>query len=120
MFGGVNSSGALDDTWTWNGTDWTQMAPAVSPAARYGSGFAYDIAGGQTVLFGGTNLSSNYGDTWAWTGSNWFQEGGNNAPTPRFYTTMDYDASLGEMVMFAGGFGTGHGDIYLDDTWLWK
>jgi len=121
MFGGVNAAGALDDTWVWNGTDWTQMAPAVSPAARYGSGFAYETAYGNTVLNGGTNLTSNYGDTWAWTGSNWYQEGGDSTvPTQRFYACMDYDGTLGEILMFAGGFGTGHGDIYLDDTWLFK
>ena len=33
LFGGSNGNGAsyLGDTWTWNGSDWTQLAPATSP-----------------------------------------------------------------------------------------
>jgi hypothetical protein len=28
MFGGDGLNGALNDTWTWNGSDWTQQTPA--------------------------------------------------------------------------------------------
>src|SRR5207253_1655531 len=44
---------ALSDTWTWDGSNWTQKSPQNSPPARYGSAIAYDSAHGQVVLFGG-------------------------------------------------------------------
>ena len=31
LFGGTGTTGALADTWTWNGTTWTQQSPATSP-----------------------------------------------------------------------------------------
>src|SRR5262249_58326600 len=31
---GDSSFGAVNDTWTWDGTTWTKQAPAGSPAAR--------------------------------------------------------------------------------------
>jgi len=31
LFSGASS---LNDTWTWDGTDWTQQFPPVSPPAR--------------------------------------------------------------------------------------
>ena len=31
LFGGNNPGGQLGDTWTWDGTTWTQQAPVPSP-----------------------------------------------------------------------------------------
>ena len=54
LFGGVkDSGGTLADTWTWDGTTWTQQHPATSPPARYDAAMAYDAATGTVVLFGG-------------------------------------------------------------------
>jgi len=53
LFGGYTSTGAyLNDTWTWDGTTWTQQFPSVSPSARIGP-MAYDEATKTVVLFGG-------------------------------------------------------------------
>jgi hypothetical protein len=57
--------GLTSDTWTWDGTDWTQHFPAHSPSGRALMGMAYDAARDRVVLFGGTIGSSVYvGDTW--------------------------------------------------------
>ena len=32
LFGGLGGHGDLGDTWTWNGTTWTQQAPSDQPA----------------------------------------------------------------------------------------
>ena len=53
LFGGDGSSGDLGDTWTWNGTTWTEQTPATSPPARESATMAYDAATGTVVLFGG-------------------------------------------------------------------
>jgi hypothetical protein len=66
LFGGVNDEGlnVLGDTWTWNGTTWTQQTPVTSPEARFSAAMAYDASSGQVVLFGGGSNSNLLGDTW--------------------------------------------------------
>ncbi len=67
LFGGGGSAGRLlDDTWTWNGSAWTEHHPAKHPAARYGTSMAYDATARGVVLFGGYNLSADSNDTWIW------------------------------------------------------
>lgn len=69
LFGGVSADGStiLGDTWTWDGTNWTQQAPVASPPARNASALAYDSTHSQAVLFGGyTSTYAN--DTWIWQG----------------------------------------------------
>jgi hypothetical protein len=69
LFDGIDSDFSyLGDTWTWNGTTWTQQAS--SPYRGYGAGMAYDAATGTVVLFGGeSNRSGHYFlpvSTWTW------------------------------------------------------
>ena len=74
LFGGLNASfSEMGDTWTWNGTNWTQQSPPLSPGARDGVGMAYDPALGQVLLFGGESSESGpyLNDTWEWNGSSW-------------------------------------------------
>jgi hypothetical protein len=79
LFGGEDlfpSSGTtvyFNDTWTWNGTAWTQRAPANSPSPRSGHTLAWDSSRQAVLLFGGfspTNPSAP-NETWEWNGSNW-------------------------------------------------
>ena len=51
LFGGYFNDG---DTWTWDGSDWTERTPAHAPEARDGAAMAYDTARSQIVLFGGS------------------------------------------------------------------
>jgi hypothetical protein len=68
LFGGsLNSSrNVFRDTWTWDGTTWTQQAPPTSPPAREWASMAYDAANGTVVLFGGVSRYSVHYDTWTW------------------------------------------------------
>jgi hypothetical protein len=68
MFGGRGNgnSGDLNDTWTWNGTAWTEQQPAASPPAREAGAMAYDAATGTVVLFGGGDPVRTFDDTWTW------------------------------------------------------
>jgi hypothetical protein len=114
LFGGGGLGGLLDDTWTWDGTDWTQRIPAHSPSARERMGMADDAAHGQVVLFGGS--SGNFlGDTWTWDGTDWTKRTPVHSPSARHALGMAYDAARGQVVLF-GGFGGGN---YLGDTWTW-
>jgi uncharacterized protein (TIGR03437 family) len=64
----------MNDTWTWDGSNWTQQTPQNSPSARFKHAMAFDSAHSQTVLFGGQNGNSiPVADTWTW---------GANVPPP--------------------------------------
>ncbi len=69
LFGGEGYGGDyLGDTWTWNGTTWTQQYPTTSPPARDGASMDYDPGTGQLVLFGGDDASGgNLNDTWVYS-----------------------------------------------------
>src|SRR4029077_1440766 len=75
LFGGttVAPATALNDTWEWDGTQWTQALPVASPAARSGHALGYDQARARTLLFGGTTGAALQGDTWEWDGTAWTQ-----------------------------------------------
>src|SRR5438094_453033 len=65
-----------NDTWTWDGTTWTQLQPLTSPAARQYYAMAYDAARGRVVLFGGATQLNGGGiaqDTWEFDGTTWAQ-----------------------------------------------
>ena len=71
LFGGLGATpplpfgaNALNDTWTSNGSTWTQQSPTSSPPAAGGASMAYDASNGVMVLFVGD-------DTWTWNGSSW-------------------------------------------------
>ena len=130
IFGGtadVNNTGVLEaDTWTWNGSTWTNVtppSPANSPSTREGASMAWDAATGQLVLFGGGSLNSNgdlvlNNDTWAWNGSTWTNvtpSAGN--PPVRYGASMAFDAAQGLIVLFGG---QGLNGVELDDTWTWN
>ncbi|HEY8091494.1 MAG TPA: kelch repeat-containing protein [Polyangiaceae bacterium] len=79
---------SVDETWVWDGTDWTQAHPAQSPEARSFAGMA--AAGGQVVLFGGSTFGGSFGEpsgTWTWDGTTWTRFTG-PGPEPRNYPTM--------------------------------
>ena len=42
--------GLLNDTWVWDGANWTQKSPQTSPSARWYQAMAYDSAHGQVVF----------------------------------------------------------------------
>jgi hypothetical protein len=54
MFGGSNNNtGNSNQTWTFNGTTWTQMSPATIPSMRFFPAYDYDSVRGMIAMFGG-------------------------------------------------------------------
>jgi hypothetical protein len=104
LFGGESSlipAGTdLNDTWTWDGTTWTQQFPPVSPSARTYMGMVYDEATKTVVLFGGAN--------------NWRQIHPATVPPNRYLFGMDYDPVHHDVLMFGGYSST----VVRSDTWL--
>ncbi len=120
LFGGFNFFGGyqLNDTWTWNGSTWTQQLPVTSPSGRSFAGMAPDAAG-NVVLFGGAILVQNFGDTWTWDGTNWALRTSTSSPDARAGMGLVYDAVRNLVVLFGGRSSSGVGLDYRDDTWTW-
>jgi len=74
MFGGYRNSPNViyGDTWSYDGTTWTQLFPATSPSARLNVSMSHNPVLGKVVLFGGEAPVSTYHyDTWEWDGTTW-------------------------------------------------
>jgi hypothetical protein len=134
LFGGLSTSSTdLADTWTWDGSDWTQEMPLNSPPARDGFGFADGSAISSPVLFGGedSNIGVAFGDTWTWDSSlaTWTPQLA-AGPSPREFMQLAFDAAMGKAVLFGGyalsasvheqcGSPVAVGAVYFNDTWVW-
>jgi galactose oxidase-like protein len=102
------------DTWTWDGTEWTQVAD-TGPAARSGHALVYDDVRKRAVLFGGRGAANPLGDTWEWDGTEWTQVQ-DVGPSARRAHAMAFDPTASRVVLFGGAGTNGAG---LNDTWLW-
>ena len=71
LFGGavgICCSNNVNDTWTWNGTNWTQIFPSSTlPSSRNTPGMVYDSSSKVVLLFGGQASNVVLGDTWRLT-----------------------------------------------------
>jgi hypothetical protein len=61
MFGG---SSGLNQTWAWDGSNWTLLSPVYSPIAEDSQGLAYDWTTRQMIMFGGENGQTLLDSTW--------------------------------------------------------
>ncbi len=106
MFGGhVDNASPLDDTWSWNGRRWRQLAPAKHPSKRWFAASCYFPAAKAIVLFGGYDVANNGGfaDTWHWTGSNWVEvTPTSNSPAPTEGAELALDPNTGHPMLFGG------------------
>jgi len=104
LFGGVGSGGLASETWTWNGSSWTQQFPATSPTATlFGDVMATDPTTGTPILFDG--------NTWSWSGSNWVELTPADSPPEYVDSSMATDTADRQIVLFGGGCNS--------DTWTW-
>jgi uncharacterized repeat protein (TIGR01451 family) len=104
------------DTWSWNGSDWTDLAPASNPSTRRAMSIDYDQATGQLVLFGGMWSGNPLHDTFTWDGSTWKQVTTATDPAPSPMGSMVYDAATTQLVHF-GGYAPPNGVSW--ETWVW-
>jgi hypothetical protein len=103
--GGAQRSGALGDTWTWNGHSWAVIKAKKSPAARMNAVMDDDWGSeglGNAVLFGGIGRSTTFSDTWLWDGSGWLELKPASPATARSAAAGAFDATDGQLVVFGG------------------
>lgn len=132
LFGGVTRSGptgALGDTWTWNGTTWTNVTPASGPCPREYHSMTYDSVRNVVVLFGGwkwqNNVLNPLNDTWEWNGATWTQRSGTvcgespTGPLARGQHGMVYDTCR-QLVLLLGGMRNPNVGPFYSDIWTWN
>jgi hypothetical protein len=121
LFGGVGpniATDAMNDTWSWDGTTWTQLQPAHVPPVRYGASLAYDATDGDLVLFGGDDPHSR-NDLWKWNGTDWRRIRPAVVPPKRSQAVMEADPSTGIITLFGGVQTIKRHVSVLGDTWTW-
>ncbi|MGI0131038.1 MAG: hypothetical protein ACREEC_12965, partial [Thermoplasmata archaeon] len=130
LFGGEYFGFSYNWTWGYQAGSWFQVCSypcafgIYPPAARYGSGMAYDQGSGAMILFGGyggRSGTSYLSDTWVffatgthvgyWTNYTTFL--GSTHPGSRALPGMAWDQADNEIVLFGGGNATS----VFQDTW---
>lgn len=122
LYGGNDGNRlASDETWLWNGTNWTLLAPTLTPGGFAKHAMAFDITRQRTVLFGGVhdlwapqNLSA---ATYEFDGTNWNAASPIQVPSAREYAAMAFHPGLAEIVMFGGNNGN---NVSSDETWTFN
>ena len=117
LWSGTSLNAEYGDTWTFNGTDWTQ-ASTTGPHARVNPHSAFDARTNRVVLYGGSDpigTGAYYQDTWSWNGSAWSAMPTSVSAPKRDSGVMAYLPPAGKTVLF-GGFGSTGAN--LADTWV--
>lgn len=113
LFGGYEpvDKVPLADTWTYDGTNWTQLATTIAPPPRSGHAMSYDRKHDRIVVFGGSADTA----TWELSGTTWTQVTGTGAnPTVRSTMPMVFDPKRASSVLFGGSSVLG---VVNDETW---
>ncbi len=128
MFGGDGDANQttgtrLDDTWTWDGTNWQPLSPPMSPPARSHAAIAYDPERELVVMFGGrSGLTGYLDDTWEWDGTTWTLRDSSQlsvvVPPPRADAALVFDPLRHRIVLLGGGSVAQDGAHY-SDVWEW-
>lgn len=108
LTGGTGDTIRADNTWLWDGLNWTQESPSTQIPAYLSAGYTFDPEMQAVVVFGGND------DTWTWTGSNWVQMSPQSSPPPRSESGMAYYPTLHQTLMFGGTLNNG---TLVNTTW---
>jgi hypothetical protein len=111
MFGGTSAAGqALSDTWLWDGSAWSQAAPAESPPARYGAQMAWDPHSQRMILLGGSGCSA----------GGVIGSGISSSATSSGAVTSSGSATFSGSVTSSGSvLSSGDACTQLQDAWTW-
>jgi len=113
LFGGLDATGThLNDTWSFDGSAWTQLSPAgPQPSVRRQHHLVSRPDFGDILLFGGQDATLPSPakwrtDTWQWVGGAWVQIPTTNTPDAQVANDAAYD-QIRKRVVLTGGNGTG-------------
>mgnify|MGYP002623849382 CR=1 FL=1 len=126
LFGGYADylpfPGALAETWSWDGTNWSQLSPSTSPPPAEDHCMATSPDGTGVVHYGGSpgrgSPSFPLTKTWKWNGSTWTDVTPALSPPGRYGHGLAATGD-GTLMTFGGSYDLAtrlnHGD-----TWEWN
>jgi len=122
LFGGLAPSSAQslypNDTWMYDGEEWSQISTATAPPGRYDHQMTYDPIRKTVVLFGGYRADTgSLNDTWEFNGVDWRVVTTSTTPPPTWVASMLYYPPLVGVVMF-GGRSPNQNNL-IDTMWLY-
>lgn len=118
LFGGSTSPGGLaryEDTWVFDGTSWSLLAPATHPPALNRAATAYDASNHVTLLFGGAHSAAFVREAWSFDGVTWTRSSPER-PGRRSGFSLAHDPHRDRTVLFGGNPAS---TTLVDDTWEW-
>jgi hypothetical protein len=123
LFGGLvigeTQLSTLSDTWSWDGSRWTELNPPASPPGLSGALLGYDPATKRLVLTGGDTANAEgklagMDGTWTWDGSAWSSQAGGGLPASDVPSDLATDDATGQLILVTTRAGcTGV------ETWRW-
>ncbi|MBX7114199.1 MAG: hypothetical protein K1X64_07670 [Myxococcaceae bacterium] len=106
LFGGqftdTHSRTLYNDTWEWDGNNWSQKKTVNSPKPRISHQMVYAREANRVILFGGEVEGGVDNQTWQYDGNNWEQLTPVESPTARDQHAMTYDTQTGHVVLVGG------------------
>jgi hypothetical protein len=126
LYGGLiedpNEGREGGDTWTWDGTDWTEVDRGPgAPGTREGATLV--TAENQALLFGGRFVNElYYGDAWTWSGKTWSRVDKNPLPPGRSNSAVAWNPAGSSLFVYGGSglnasAGPGAAGLPLADAW---
>lgn len=118
LVGGACADSLTDEeTWEWDGTDWTKLTIKTALFRAYGAAATYDPVRQSVVMYGGTVIYSTARSvTYQWTGTDWVILGDAVKPVPRSLAQFVTDPNNNSIWLFGGLAEAG----YIDDFWRYQ
>jgi hypothetical protein len=92
----------LNDTWSWDGTDWQQLFPVHMPPPRFDANMVFSNFDQTIILFGGAVGGGLLDDTWSWNGNDWTELQPAHRPPARQAPGMTYDEQRQAIILYGG------------------
>ena len=111
------------ETWTWDGSDWTQIDVGPGPPGKR-AGHGMVTSGSGVILFGGYYANVEYhGDAWTNDGRAWSRVDQAPGPAGRGNAAVAWNPTQSSLLVFGGSglnatAGPGAAGTPLEDAWL--
>ena len=120
LYGGAGGGTTSNETWEYDGVDWTLVPTVGDPGERHTFGMCYDAVRSVIVMFGGSNNSYvPSGETWEFdpVTSTWTDVTPTAGPSPqaRWGCKLAFDLARNVTVLYGGWSGGG----FTNNTWEW-
>ncbi|HEV8049450.1 MAG TPA: hypothetical protein VGP88_02535, partial [Thermoplasmata archaeon] len=126
LFGGRNPATDFNDTWSFNGTAWTQIVTSVAPPPITTGRTVYDPADGYVWLYGGYSIMvgapNQYNFTWTYHAGVWTNITAHVTgapPDPHEVSYAVYDSEDGYVLMYGGSASGGANCTQPGNTWTY-